>query len=149
MFKSGDPPGTMGLLIQDKHPALAGFPTRSYSEWQWQELVHHSRAVILDSLSGETPIVQPIDNFDRNHRLGTIFELKVGKGKLLVCAIDLLDPALQSASEAAQLLFSLTRYAASPQFEPPVTVSAETLKTLPGDPPAPSSSRGDESKKAE
>jgi hypothetical protein len=37
MFKKGNPPGTLGLLIQDTHPALAAFPTRFYSEWQWRQ----------------------------------------------------------------------------------------------------------------
>lgn len=42
MFKSiceglGRPvsPGTMGLLIDEKHPALADFPTEFHTNWQW------------------------------------------------------------------------------------------------------------------
>jgi hypothetical protein len=42
--------------------------------------------------------VQVIDNFARNHKLGLVFETGVGKGKLLVCAIDLLG--LQDKPEA-------------------------------------------------
>ncbi|MGB7759673.1 MAG: sugar-binding domain-containing protein [Bryobacteraceae bacterium] len=128
MFKKGNPPGTLGLLIQDRHPALAAFPTRFYSEWQWQSLAHHSQAVILDSLAGYRPIVQPIDNVERNHRLGTIFELKVGAGRLLVCAIDL--PAMPEAPEAAQLLLSLEQYAQSPKFAPAREISPEALRKL-------------------
>lgn len=128
MFKKGNPPGTLGLLIQDTHPALAAFPTRFYSEWQWQSLAHHSQAVILDSLPGYRPIVQPIDNVERNHRLGTIFELKVGAGRLLVCAIDL--PAMPDAPEAAQLLLSLEQYAQSPKFAPAREVSPTDLRKL-------------------
>jgi hypothetical protein len=128
MFKKGNPPGTLGLLIQDRHPALAAFPTRFYSEWQWQSLAHHSQAIILDSLAGYRPIVQPIDNVERNHRLGTIFELKVGAGRLLVCAIDL--PAMPDAPEAAQLLLSLERYAQSAKFAPEREVSPEDLRKL-------------------
>ncbi len=128
MFKKGNPPGTLGLLIQDTHPALASFPTRFYSEWQWQSLAHHSQAIILDSLAGYRPIVQPIDNVERNHRLGTIFELKVGAGRLLVCAIDL--PAMPDAPEAAQLLLSLEQYAQSPKFAPAREVSPGELRKL-------------------
>jgi len=128
MFKKGNPPGTLGLLIQDTHPALAAFPTRSYSEWQWQSLAHHSQAIILDALDGYRPIVQPIDNIERNHRLGTIFELKVGAGKLLVCAIDL--PAMTEAPEAAQLLLSLEEYAQSPKFAPEREISFADLRKL-------------------
>jgi len=128
MFKKGNPPGTLGLLIQDTHPALAAFPTRFYSEWQWQSLAHHSQAIILDPLAGYRPIVQPIDNVERNHRLGTIFELKVGAGRLLVCAIDL--PAMPEAPEAAQLLLSLEQYAQSPKFAPEREVSPADLRKL-------------------
>ena len=128
MFKKGNPPGTLGLLIQDTHPALAAFPTRFYSEWQWQSLAHHSQAVILDSLAGYRPIVQPIDNVERNHRLGTIFELKVGAGRLLVCAIDL--PAMTDVPEAAQLLLSLQQYAQSPKFAPAREVTPADLRKL-------------------
>jgi hypothetical protein len=128
MFKKGNPPGTLGLLIQDTHPALAAFPTRFYSEWQWQSLAHHSRAIILDSFDRYRPIVQPIDNVERNHRLGTIFELKVGAGRLLVCAIDL--PAMPDAPEAAQLLLSLEQYTQSPKFAPAREVSPGDLRKL-------------------
>jgi len=128
MFKKGNPPGTLGLLIQDTHPALAAFPTRFYSEWQWQSLAHHSQAIILDSLAGYRPIVQPIDNVERNHRLGTIFELKVGAGRLLVCAIDL--PEIPEAPEAAQLLLSLEQYAQSPKFTPEREVTPADLRKL-------------------
>ncbi len=52
----------------------------------------NSRPIILDATpAGYRPIVQVIDNFTRNHKLGLIFETRVGKGKLLVCAIDLLS----------------------------------------------------------
>jgi hypothetical protein len=72
---------------------LAQFPTRFYSEWQCQDLVRHSRAIILDGLPGYKPIVQPIDSFDRNYRLGTLFELKVGLGNCssvrLICSTAL------------------------------------------------------------
>ena len=34
------------------------------------------------------PIVQVIDNIERNHKLGLIFEFAVGKGKLLVSMAD-------------------------------------------------------------
>ncbi len=68
------------------------------------------------------------------HRLGAIFELKVGPGKLLVCAVDLLDPALKSSPEAAQLLTSLVQYAGSPQFQPATEVTPDTLQSLLGKP---------------
>ena len=72
-------PNTMGILCDPKHPALADFPTDFYSNWQWYELLDHSRSMILDDTPAEfRPIVQVIDNFARNHKLGVIFEARVG-----------------------------------------------------------------------
>lgn len=114
MFKeacvnSGNPiaPGTMGLLIDTKHPALKKFPTRSYSQWQWQQIVSHSCGVILDEEKDCKIIVQVIDNFDRNHVLGLVYEKQVKNGKLLVCSSDLLENL--DIPEMRQLFISLVQ----------------------------------------
>ena len=74
-------PGTLGILCDPKHPALAQFPTDFHSDWQWFHLLMNSRALILDPLpAGFRPVVQVIDNFERSHKLGLIFEAKVGGG---------------------------------------------------------------------
>lgn len=122
-------PGTLGLLIQEDHPALADFPTAYHSDYQWFDIVMNSCGVILDKApKGFKPIVQVIDNFDRNHKLGLVFEAKVGPGRLLVCAADL--KALQEKPEAACLLGSLLRYAGSDAFAPQTDVSPEELGKL-------------------
>ena len=95
----------------------------------------NSRAVILDDTSAEfRPVVQVIDNFDldRNHKLGLIFEARVGAGCLLVCASDL--PALQDKPEARQLLSSLLAYARD--FAPRQKLTAEALRKCLGSAPA-------------
>ncbi|HLP08482.1 MAG TPA: hypothetical protein VK178_09965 [Opitutaceae bacterium] len=120
-------PGTLGLLIDNDHPALAGFPTAEHSDWQWFHLAQASQSVVLDSLPRTLrPIVRVIDNFDRCHSLGLIFEVQVGPGCLLVCAIDL--PALAPQHpEACQLLASLRAFIASDRFAPTVSVEPATL----------------------
>jgi hypothetical protein len=121
-------PGTMGLLIDAKHPALAAFPTASFSEWQWWDLVTDSRAMILDSTpAGYRPVVQVIDNFERNHKLGVLFEARVGSGRLLVCTLDLLHK--QESPVARQLLHSLLQYAVSSPA-PRDALSSETLDAV-------------------
>ena len=119
-------PGTMGLLCDPRHPALAGFPTDSHSDWQWFPIVSRSQPVILDgSPRGFRPVVQVIDNLERAHRLGLVFEARVGPGRLLVCATDL--PRRQDRPEARQLLHSLLAYAASDQFRPEQELDASFL----------------------
>jgi hypothetical protein len=83
--------GTMGLLIQNTHPALGGFPSRTYATPQWYQLVSHCDCAILEETTDASyrPIVQMIDNFERNHKLGILFEGTVGEGRLLVCTIRL------------------------------------------------------------
>ncbi len=122
-------PGTLGLLIDKDHPALAGFPTAAHSDWQWYHLTQASQPLVLDSLPRALrPIVRTLDNFERCHRLGLIFEAQVGPGRLLVCGIDL--PALaEKHPEARQLLASLHAYAASDRFQPAVSIDPATLAT--------------------
>jgi hypothetical protein len=128
-------PGTLGFLCDPKTPALAEFPTEFHSNWQWWHLVKNSRPIILDDTPADyRPIVQVIDNFERNHKLGLIFETRVGRGRLLVCAIDLLGH--QDRPEARQLLHSLLQYIASEEFAPRKEIDADLLKKLlPGESP--------------
>jgi hypothetical protein len=128
-------PGTLGLLCDPSAPALADFPCEFHSNWQWWHLLKNSRPIIFDDTPDTyRPTVQVIDNFERNHKLGLIAETKVGRGKLLICAIDLLGH--QDKPEARQLLYSLLRYIDSAAFDPQADLSAELLrKLLPGHAP--------------
>ncbi len=121
------PPGTMGILCDPKHPALAQFPTDSYSNWQWYDLLQNSRTMILDGTpTNFRPIVQVLDNFERNGKLANLFEARVGKGRLLVSTID-----LSSNSPAAkQLLRSLQGYISSTSFHPSAELPASLLQSL-------------------
>jgi hypothetical protein len=125
MFKNI--PGTLGLAIDAGHAALADFPTEAHSNWQWFHLARASQPVAIDSLPLTlTPIIEVIDNPERAQRLGLLFEVRVGAGRLLVCGVDL--PALAPhRPEARALLNSLQRYAASPTFAPRVEAPWEML----------------------
>jgi hypothetical protein len=107
------PVGTLGLLIDNTHPALAQFPCETYSTPQWYEIVTASRSTILDD-TDIRPIVQTIDNFERNHRLGLLYEeyLAEEDSTLLICTSDLPRLVRKGHVEAAQLLKSLTAYVA-------------------------------------
>ena len=120
-------PGTLGLLIDAKHPALAAFPTDTHSDWQWWDLVTGSRALVLDGTPASFhPTVQVIDNSERNHKLGCLFEAKVAQGRLIVCTLDLLHK--QDSPVARQMLHTLLQYAqkgVKPRSELPMaTVNA-------------------------
>ena len=124
------PPHTLGILVKDKSPAFKYFPTSYHSNFQWWSIVNHAQVMWLQDFPPDfRPLVQPIDTYFLNRRLGLIFEASVDGGKLLVCSADLTSD-LEHRPAARQLLYSLTRYMESDQFNPKSTVSIETVKQL-------------------
>lgn len=125
-------PATMGILVNPDHPLFAHFPTGLYSDWQWLSLIEGSRSVILDETPlAYRPLVQVIDNFARNHRLGTVFEARVGAGHLLVCTLCLnQDAPDKQTPEQRQFLHSLYSYASSATFAPKQNLSIAVLNRL-------------------
>lgn len=122
--------GMLGLVIDPKHPAMAQFPSDTFCHWEWSELVRNVRAVNVDKVPLKLkPIVQPIDDWSRNFRLGVIFEAKVGTGKLMVCAINLTDN-LDTRIGARQLRKSLVGYMAGDTFQPQQVLTAEQASAL-------------------
>jgi hypothetical protein len=119
-------PGTLGLLMNPQHPLFKDFPTDFHTNWQWFSMIKHSRPLILDQAPKDyLPIVQVIDNIERNHKLGLIFEFAIDGGKLLVCMSDL--PAIQEKPEARQLYSSILSYMKSDAFSPSSKVSFSEL----------------------
>lgn len=120
--------GTMGLLIQKEHPALASFPSHKYSTPQWYQIVSHSNCAILDDTTDKSyrPIVQMVDNFERNHKLGILFEGKAGKGKLMICTSRLSEIA--DRPEVKQFANSVLNYMTSDAFDPQQALDLEQLR---------------------
>ncbi|MGB4960379.1 MAG: sugar-binding domain-containing protein [Saprospiraceae bacterium] len=123
-----DQPGTMGLLMDDQHPAFHSFPTSKHSDWQWWDLCIRSKSVVIDHLN-VTPLVQTIDNFVTNHHLAAVFEAKVGNGQLVFSAMDITTD-LDNRPVARQLRNSLVKYMESGDFKSNKLMSLEDLKGL-------------------
>ena len=122
-----DQPSHLGILCDPKHPALADFPTASYEDFQWWELTENSRVFVLnDTPAGFRPIVQAIDDFHRNYKLGAVFEAAAGNGKLLTTSFDL--TSLEERPVARQLLHSLLAYAE--RFDPKQRLSLQDLDKI-------------------
>ena len=114
------PIGTMGLLIDSTHPALQGFVSDDYATAQWYQIVVNARPMILENIKSTKtlkPIVRMMDNFDRNHNLGLIYEGRFHEGKIVICHADLLTLKDQYP-EAACLYNSLVDYVSSESFQP-------------------------------
>ncbi len=125
----------LGLFIdrkitESKSHALDGFITSSNFDWQWATIIGSVRAVNLDRLPPELePVVWAIDDWNRNYKLGVIFECAVGDGRLLISAIDVTKPA-DSNPVARQLRRSLLNYMSTDCFQPNVPVSREQMRSL-------------------
>ena len=121
-------PTTLGILCDPQHPLFAGFPTDSHSNWQWWYLITRAGAMILDDLpKGLRPTVQVIDDWVTNRKLGLVFEARVGKGRLVVCSVDL-EKELQTNLVARQFRRSLLDYMAGGAFRPKTTLTVEQVR---------------------
>jgi len=124
------PPHTLGHLVNPDHPAFSDFPTEYHSNYQWWEIVHKQQVMILDDFpKGFKPIVQPIDTWFLNRKLGLIFEAKAGEGKILVCSADLTSD-WENRPAARQLYYSLVRYMHSEKFNPEYQVDYEVIRDI-------------------
>jgi hypothetical protein len=129
-WTNNQPPHTLGILCNPKHPALAEFPTDYYSNWEWQDGMSHSNAIRLDSLSSDIkPIVRIIDDWFTARPLGLIFECKAGNGSLMISGIDLLTNQ-EKRPEAKQLLYSLEAYMNTSAFKPAIPVKTAKLEAI-------------------
>ena len=119
----------LGLLCETNHSALAEFPTEKNCDWQWTQLVNGVRPVNLTAVPRELrPIVWAIDDWNRNWKLGVIFECNVGVGKLLVSAINLNNE--RGGSELKQLRRSLLDYMGGEKFRPTAPLTPEQISGL-------------------
>ena len=123
-------PGTLGILTRPEHPIFKGFPTEMHTNWQWFPVIKESHPLVLDNFAKDyLPIVQVIDNIERNHKLGLVMEWKVGAGKLLVCMSDL-EKASQYP-EGRAFYQSVLSYMRSSDFNPQSEITIpDLMKTL-------------------
>jgi hypothetical protein len=136
LWTGGQAPHTLGILCDPLHPALAGFPSESHTNWQWWDLIHGASALFFDHLPGEVrPVVQIIDDWVTNQRLGLLFEARLGKCRFMITGMDLLG-AVHLRHAARQFRQSLTDYMASPSFNPVYQIDQVALKRMLGHPPA-------------
>jgi len=129
-WTGGQAPHTLGILCDPGHSLFAAFPTEYHSNWQWWDPVTHSHAMILDELPpGVQPLIQPIDTWFENRKLGLLFECRSGGGKLMVCSIDLLKD-MDKRPVSSQLLHSILSYMNSTAFNPKTEVFPELAGNL-------------------
>lgn len=90
----------------------------------------HSGAIEYAKVANKvTPIVRVIDDWFTNRPLALLFEVKAGKGKLLVSGIDFWND-MDNRPAARQLLRSVKHYMCGNKFSPVTEADIDSLKTL-------------------
>jgi len=105
--------GYMGCMIDTGHPVFSKFPTKFFPEWQWW-IITKARAMVIPKTV--KPLLEVLDCYARLRKMAFMFERKVGKGRLLVNSLGLIEK--QEYPEARALLKSIFGYMASDEFEP-------------------------------
>ncbi len=124
------PPHTLGILCDASHPALSSFPNEGVSDYQWWDIVANCDAMIMDDFPADyRPVIHLIDDWVTNRKLGILFETKVGKGKLMVCSVDL-QKDIDKRPAAAQFKHSILDYMASDRFNPQQEIDLELIRGL-------------------
>ena len=118
------PPHTTGAYIDTTHPLFKyDFPTDSWSNLNWWELLNHAQVMNLRELPKDyqSPI-QPIDTWHVSRKLGMLVEARVGKGRLLMTTMDITD-RLDSRPVARQMRHAILHYMQSRDFRPALTLT--------------------------
>ncbi len=111
---------SLGYCVRDYHPALCGFPTDDWADWQWYNLVEDGLKHGIAGLpEGFEPIVMPVPDLHYSTPMGMLFELKVGEGRLMVCGLNLSDETLP---ETRAMMKSIVSYMESQDFNPAVSM---------------------------
>jgi hypothetical protein len=127
---------TLGILANPAHPVFRHFPTEGWTNWQWHDLLVNARPLILDEWSSSAPwpkdyrpVLQLIDDWYQNRKLALLAEARVGRGKLMICALDI-ESDLDKRVAARQFRTSLLAYLAGPRFQPGTEIGLAQVRGL-------------------
>lgn len=134
--EKGGQSSACGITLDNNHPLFKDFPTETHANWQWWELLSQCQPMILDQFEEQNPwpkayrpLIQPIDSWKLNRKLGLVVEAKIGAGKLLICSIDL-EGNLKNRPVARQFRKSLIDYVQSTDFDPQTEIKASAVSAL-------------------
>lgn len=126
------PPTTLGIICDPKHPIFKQFPTEYHSNYQWWYLINKAapQPLLLDGQAPTfRPVVRVIDDWYTNYRLGLVVEASIGKGKIIISAIDI------SENQSGQVVLNQFRksvldYMNSNSFAPKGSLTEQQVKLI-------------------
>lgn len=120
---AGRTSGNLATVIK-KHASLQNMAHEGFCSWQFNQLLEGGNAICFETdYVPFNPIIEVVSSHKYVVRQAIMFELKVNRGKLLVCGFDFKedDPA------AVWLKNQILSYALSDEFNPEDEISAEQL----------------------
>lgn len=118
--------GNTATVVYD-HPLMRDFPHDGFCDWQFMPMMENGKAICFNELNIEfKPIIEIVSTYKMIRKQSAVFELKIGKGKLLVCSLNMTE---QDAA-VEKLYERMLEYMSSDEFEPIVEIEAEELKNL-------------------
>ena len=122
------PPHTTGAYIDTEHPLFKyAFPTDDWSNLNWWELLNKAQVMNLMELpKSYQPPIQPIDTWHVSRKLGMLIEARVDNGRLLMTTMDIGND-LENRPVARQMRAAIISYMQSADFNPAITLPAETI----------------------
>jgi hypothetical protein len=123
--------GHSGIVLQNRHPALRGMAAETWCDLQFFHLLEGSKIVLLDEVPAKVqPLVRSIDMPQRLLEKAYLFEVAVGKGKLLVSGFNF-KRTIETKDPAGLFLFDqFLRYGLGPDFAPQAALTAGYWKGL-------------------
>ncbi len=123
-------PMIVGTMIDNESHAFDKFPTANYADWQWTDVLNNATAIDLTDLRQLTPVVQSIDTYEVNRKLGVAFEAVTPEGgKLFVLSVDP-ERNIQARPASRRLINSVAEYVGSDKFNPATKVSLYDLDRI-------------------
>ncbi len=117
--------GFMGCYMDPSHPVFAQFPTEFHSNWQWWSMCKGRSMILPDHIE---PLVTGMDCYARMRKMGLLLEARVGKGRLMLSSMGLLD--LLEYPEGKALCRSIYAYMESMEFAPNQALTLDELTNL-------------------
>ena len=117
--------GFMGCMMDPEHPVFRDFPTEFHSNWQWWPMCRGRAVILPDDIQ---PIITGLDCYARMRHMGMLVEARVGKGKLMLSSMGLLET--QEYPEVRAMTRSILNYMGSGEFIPDQVLSDKTISEL-------------------
>ena len=118
---------TLGLWLDKKQSIFEKFACEGYGDWIWWNICKNGRIFDLELFPDDyVPMAMPVPDFHNNQRLGTIFEVAVRRGKMLVSGYGLQGETIEQKVYRNALI----EYVSSDKFNPQTQISPAVLDEL-------------------